>query len=465
MKSKFIASAIVLIFVAVLYSFYTWITRTDWKRETKAFDIGVDGYIYGYPLVLMNATKQATLSPKGLGVSEKPINTFIHSREFATTSYTLVTSPNVDTLYSNAWLDLSKGPLLLHVPKTTGRYYIMQMLDAWTNVFADPGTRTAGSEGGEYVIVGPKWTEEFPAHATRINSATDMAWINLRIECFGPHDYPAVNAIQDQFTLNPLQSVEAHISRLPLTAHTHDPSPEYIVSHMNANQFFNTMEDLLTDTPPTPADEPIIEKLATINIYPSRESEREELDPAIEAGLEKAIPVAKSRINAAIHMIGDVVNGWRICKSDIGTYRTNYLQRAAIACWALGVNLPEDAVYPFTYVDSDGNHLNGSRTYKIHFDKGKTPPVNAFWSITMYNAEHFLVANRLDRYAIQSHNNLQYNTDGSLDIFIQRTPPKEKIMNWLPCPKEYFNLILRMYWPKSEVLDGTWTPPAVLLVE
>jgi hypothetical protein len=242
-------------------------------------------------------------------------------------------------------------------------------------------------------------------------------------------------------------------------------SPASAVSRMSANEFFGTLEKLLVSTPPTPADAPIIEKLASINIFPGTSFEKEGIDPAIKRGLEKAVQAAKSKIKAAIHLSGRVENGWRFCNTEIGAYGTNYLLRASVSCWALGVNLPEDAVYPFTYVDSDGNHLNGANTYKIHFEKDQTPPVHAFWSITMYDANHFLVENPMDRYAIQSHNHLQYNTDGSLDIIIQKNAPKDKPANWLPCPKSDFNLILRMYWPKPQVLDGAWSPPAVEKVE
>jgi hypothetical protein len=464
MKAKSLSLAIFLIFIGVIFSLSTWAYNADWRREARAFDIGVEGYIYGYPLVLMNATKQVAIRPEDRRSSTSEINTFIHFRKLVSPGDTLVISPNVDTLYSNAWLDLSKGPLLLHIPKTTGRYYVMGMLDAWTNVFANPGTRTDGSDGDDFVIVGPHWNGELPSNLTKITASTDSAWIILRIECFGPEDYESVHSLQNQFTIHPLDTKEIPIP-LSLSTVPNAPSPESVVSHMNAKEFFGTMEELLTVTPPDCADALIVDKLASIEIFPQKPSERQEIDPAIKRGLEKSIQVAKSKIKAAIHFSGQVMNGWRMCKTMVGAYGTDYLLRASIACWALGANLPEDTVYPFTYVDIDGDHLNGENRYRIHFEQDQIPPVHAFWSITMYDANHFLVANPMDRYAIQSHNHLEYNTDGSLDIIIQRKAPQEKPTNWLPSPKGEFNLILRMYWPKPQVLDGSWSPPAVEKVD
>lgn len=459
MSRKYLSISGILIFFAILFMLYRWVTFADRTREENAFGIGVQGYIFGYPLVVMDATKTAFFKGKE-GPQEKYLNAFVHSTELASPDFRLVASPNVDTLYSHAWLDLSKGPLLLHIPETVGRYYVLELLDGWTNVIADPGTRTIGPHAKDYIIIGPNWDGQIPAHVTAIKVPTNMAWIILRIECTGPADLSTVQSIQKAFSLKQLEGTD-HFALNLQDPYSPLPSPASTVEHMNAYEFFGTMARLLIANPPASADAPIISKLGSIGIFPGISFEKKELDPAVYRGLQKAIPVAQTRIQATANAKGKIVNGWTLFSAKIGTYGTDYLLRACITSWGLGVNLPEDAIYPFTYVDSDGNPLNGAHTYRIHFAKGETPPVYAFWSITMYGADHFLVANPIHRYAIQSHKPLHYNDDGSCDLIIQRDQPTQHPENWLPSPEGDFNLILRMYWPKSEALDGIWTPPHV----
>jgi hypothetical protein len=234
---------------------------------------------------------------------------------------------------------------------------------------------------------------------------------------------------------------------------------------MNGTTFFNTLASLLKSNPPPPSEASVLAKLAKIGVVPGEKFDPGKLDPSVAKGLEKSVSVALEKLRTAAKETGTQVNGWRVPPMILGNYGTDYGARAVVALIALGANLPGDAVYPTAYVDGDGKPLNGANGYLLHFDKGETPPVNAFWSITMYNADSFFVDNPINRYAISSWMLLKRNKDGSIDIFIQReSPGKDKEANWLPAPADNFNLTLRMYWPKDKapsILDGTWKPPAV----
>ena len=459
MNTKSFTVAAFLIFIAVIYGLMTWTASSDRSLEEKGFSLGVEGYIYGYPLVVMDAAKQAQTQANDVA-SDAIINTFQHYREQIPSNNAHAKSPNLDTLLSTAWLDLSTGPLLFHIPDTTGRYYFIEMLDGWTSLFANPGTRTIGSKSTDYVIVGPDWQEVIPPDMPQLKASTNMALISLHIQCFGADDYAAAQALQDQFSLAPMGSSTVFPPVLIASAPPSTPSAA-LVSDMTPRKYFDTFERLLVTNPPSPADSLIMEQLSSVEVFQDRVPERMERDPATQRGLDRSAPAALEKIRAAIPSTYKMVNGWETLTTEIGTYGTNYLLRAAVAAADLGMPLLQDAVYPATSVDGENQPLNGGHSYTLHFAKGMTPPVNAFWSLTMYNKDHTLVDNPLQRYSLQSEQTLHYNADGSLDIIIQKDAPKETQVNWLPSPEGDFTLILRMYWPKPEVLDGIWSPPAV----
>jgi hypothetical protein len=375
---------------------------------------------------------------------------------------------NVDTLYSSAFLDLSSEPLVLSVPDTGGRYYLLPLLDAWTNVFATPGARTTGTKAGDFAITGPNWTGALPAGMREIKSPTNTVWILGRTQTNGPEDYPAVHTVQAGFKLVPLslfgKPYAAPDGLVDPNADMKTPPVEQL-QKMTGVEFLTTLARLLKSNPPPAADQPILAKLATIGVIPGQDFDPSRLDPAIAKGLEGVVSSAIATLQKEAKQMGTDVNGWRIPKMDIGAFGTDYDTRAFIALIAFGANLPADSLYPTSFVDAEGKPLNGANRYTLHFDAGLTPPVNAFWSVTMYDPQSFFVDNPINRYAISSWMPLHHNGDGSLDICIQHdSPGADKEANWLPAPDSGFNITLRMYWPKDEtpsIIDGSWKPPAV----
>ena len=440
-------------------------------QAEKAIELGVQAVIYGLPLVMMDLTmKRSTNVKRAFGLAA-PANQFAHAPIFPPATFKNVVRANVDTLYSSAFLDLSSEPLVLSVPDTGGRYYLMPMLDAWTDVFATPGARTTGTKAGDFAITGPNWKGNLPAGVQEIKSPTNMVWILGRTQTNGPSDYPAVHAIQAGMKLVPLSQYGK-----PYVAPegTVDPNadmktpPVEELQRMTGVEFLTALARLLKSNPPPAADAPMLEKLATIGVVPGQDFDLGKLDPTIAKGLEGIVPRALATLQGQAKTMGTAVNGWHIPKMDIGAFGTDYDTRAFIALIAFGANLPEDALYPTAFVDGEDKPFDGANRYVLHFDAGLTPPVNAFWSVTMYDPQSFFVDNAINRYAISSWMPLKPNDDGSVDIHIQHdSPGADKEANWLPAPSGGFNLTLRMYWPKDQspsIIDGSWKPPAVTKV-
>jgi hypothetical protein len=458
-----IAAALILVLVARGYS--RGASRISSVPEQEALEIGVEAYIYGYPLVTMEMTRRVTTNVNAPLATKVPMGRFANVRDYPDASFKDVTAPNADTLYSAAWLDLSKEAYVLHVPDEAGRYYLMPMLDGWTNVFASTGKRTTGTKAGDFIITGPRWKGTLPRGVTRYKSPTDIVWIIGRTYSTGtPEDFREVHAIQDQYSLKPLSAYGKRYSppkvKVDPNIDTKTP-PRDQVNHMPAAAYFKLLAALMIKNPPSAADSPIIGKMAKVGIVPGRDFDIGRLDPVVEKALEQAATTGLEQIQAETTHIGKKVNGWQM--TFMGKYGTDYLFRAAVALVGLGANLPEDAIYPMTATDGSGQTLNGANKYALHFEKGKLPPVNGFWSLTMYNAEYFFVANQLNRYTLSQRNNFNLNPDGSVDLYLQHEPPaKRQQANWLPAPEGNFKLMLRLYWPKEALLTGSWEPPAVV---
>ncbi|HVY56152.1 MAG TPA: DUF1254 domain-containing protein [Thermodesulfobacteriota bacterium] len=446
--------------------------QTSKLSEQAALTLGTEAYIYGYPLVTMEMTRRVMTNaaePKG---SHAPMYQFANLRQYPNASFKDVTAPNADTLYSAAWLDLSKEPYVLSLPEEGSRYYLMPMLSGWTNVFADPGTRTTGTGVQSYAITGPGWKGALPAGVKELKSPTNLVWIIGRTYCTGtPEDYNAVHKIQDEYKLVPLSSYgKPYVPPMGKV----DPSIDMKtavrdqVNALSAEVYFKLLSELMKSNPPAPEDGPMLQKLALIGIVPGQDFDISRLDPAVVKGLEGAPKAGVERIMTAAKNPGKKVNGWAVT-TGLGDYGTNYMLRAVVAAIGLGANLSKDAVYPKTLVDGEGKRLNGTNKYVLTFPKGQTPPVKGFWSLTMYNKHYFFVNNSLHRYTLSPRNDLKYNADGSLDLYIQKeSPGADKESNWLPAPEGNFVLMLRMYWPDEtppSILDGTWSPPPVARVE
>jgi hypothetical protein len=435
-----------------------------WGKQTALNSMALDAYIYGYPLVLMDVTKNIMLA------NGSQQNQFLNERVFPNPQYTTIIRPNVDTLYSMAWLSLSKGPVVLCVPDTHRRYYLMEFLDAWTNVFASIGARTTGTQAGAYAITGPNWNGMLPEGIIRVQAPTNTVWIIGRTQTNGPKDYPIIHAIQDQYTLVPLKCWgkldEQYKSDTKKNQFTINPVDQ--VATMNAATFFQIMMKAMHKNPPWIKDPAMYRKLTALGLIPGKTLVCFNLRPSAKHALDLAANYGPRLIKAEAskRYIQNNINGWALLIDDIGFYGTDYLQRAIVAMTGIGANLPQDSVYAPAFIDANKMPLAGYNDYRIHFESGQFPPVNAFWSITIYNDKGYLVENSINRYAIGPHlKKLNYNADGSLDIFIGNlSPGKDYINNWLPAPKGSFNLILRMYWPKQSVLSEQWRPPGIIRI-
>jgi DNA sulfur modification protein DndE len=433
--------------------------------DAEAEAIAIDAYIYGYPLITMDVTRQVMTNTENSTVGKAPMGQFGNLRTYPNADFKDVTTPNADTLYSIAWLDLSKEPYILHVPEEGNRYYLMPMLSAWTNIFAAPGTRTTGTQAGDYAITGPKWNGTLPDGVKEFKSPTNLVWVLGRTYSTGtPEDYKLVHAIQDQYSVKPLSYFGKDYTppkgsfnpKIDMKTPVRDQ-----VNYLDAVTFFNRMMALMVENPPAHEDAPILERISKIGIVAGHKLEQAQLNPNIARVLQLVPRLAQEKILAHVSKAGKTINGWDFILKT-GQYGTDYLQRAFIAAVGLGANLPEDAIYPSTHVDSRGQQLDGTYKYVIHFEKGQMPPVKGFWSLTLYNNQYFFVKNPLNRYNLSSRDPFKYNSDGSLDLYIQNSPPdKEKEANWLPAPKGPFVLTFRFYWPEKELLDGMWKPPIV----
>jgi hypothetical protein len=417
--------------------------------------------------------------PAGKELGFGPPNTFQNIPAYPSATDKVVVRPNFDTLYSTAWLDLSKEPLVVSVPDTKGRYYLLPMLDMWTDVFASPGWRTTGTHAQHLLVAPAGWrpdlrerlVEEFrlPRDIQRIDAPTSHAWVIGRIKTDGPQDYDAVHEIQAGLKVTPLSEwgrtprpVEA---RIDPGVDTKTP-PKAQSEAMPGDTFFSYAAELLKVNQPHLTDEPIVARMKKIGIEPGKSFNIEKASPAVRAALEAAPESAQKLMQWKLPTIARVTNHWSMNTDTIGVYGNYYLQRAIVANAGLGANVPQDAIYPLNLGDQAGRPLDGANKYVLHFDKGTLPPVDAFWSVTLYDPAGYQVANPLNRFALSSWMPFKYDPDGSLTLYVQHdNPGKDKEANWLPAPKAPFNLTMRLYAPKAEALLGKWSPPPVTKTE
>ena len=442
------------------------------QAEDETYSIARDAYFYAYPIVSMDMTmRQATNVPDANTLNMRaPVNQFAHARSYPRADEKDVVRFNFDTLYSMAWLDLSKEPIILSVPDTGGRYYLLPMLDMWSDVFAVVGSRTTGTKAGNFAIVPTGWNGTLPAGVTSIAAPTPAIWILGRTQTNGPADYAAVNKVQDGYKLTPLsQWGKDYIppKNQPVNPQVDNQTPPLVqVNQLDGVAMLKRLADLLMMYPPHPNDNPILFRMKRLGIEVGKPLDTRKLTAEQVATINKAAKDALQEMPVAMRAAGAFVNGWNIGVENMGTYGTSYKRRAFVALGGLGCNLPEDAVYPTAFVDGQGRPLSGASKYVLHFDKGQLPPANAFWSITMYDKEGFQVPNPIDRFAIGSHDRLRFNDDGSLDIYVQtQSPGKDKESNWLPAPKGDFEPSMRLYSPRPEALDLIWSPPPFVKVE
>ena len=434
--------------------------------EEEAHAIGVDAYLYFYPILTMDVTRKQLTNeePKPGGIGG-PMNRFANVGAFPAADMRVVVRPNFDTLYSSGWLDLTKEPMVVSAPDTDGRYYLLPMLDMWTDVFASPGWRTTGTKVGNFLVTPPGWTSTVPDDMTQIQAPTPYVWIIGRTKTDGPADYDAVHKIQAGYKITPLSQWGGEPTAPEVKI---DPSvdmktpPKIQVDTMPADKYFAYAAELLKLHPPHITDQPIIAQLKRIGFEVGKSFDLDKADPAVKKGLASAAEDAQKLMEWKVPTLARIANGWSMNTDTMGVYGNYYLKRAIVTQLGLGANLPEDAIYPLNLADDTGKPLDGASNYVLHFDKGQTPPVNAFWSVTLYDPQGFQVANPLNRFAVSSWMPFKYNSDGSLDLYFQNeSPGADKEANWLPAPKGPYNLTMRLYAPKAEALTGKWNPPPV----
>ena len=425
-------------------------------------------YIWGFPLVSMERQFNYVTSPNiPPGPGRGPANSPACAPDLYNASYTDIVNINSNTLYCFAQFDLRNEPVVVVVPPISDRYYTFQFMDAYTNNYAYVGQRASGTTGGTYLLAGPDWKGQVPEGMTKIWTPTNLVWLANRILVKGPADVPNVNAIQDKIIVKPLSEFQGNATTSAPAAIQANTSKEVPIGPQpslispTGIKIFDEIGAAMVGNPLNPPDPVLVTKLASIGIGPGKVPSSEAND-TIKAALQAGITEGQKLIDARVTNLGPVVNGW-LTAPQAGVYGTNYLFRAAVAQFGIGVNTAQEAYLPTTFTDSQGKPLSGNSSYLIHFEPGQTPPVDAFWSITMYNDKVLLVDNPINRYSIGTYTEgLKNNTDGSLDIYIQNTSPGEdKESNWLPSPVGAFSLTMRLYLPQPQILNGTWQLPLV----
>ncbi len=366
-------------------------------------------------------------------------------------------------------MDVEHEPLVLSVPEMTGRYYLVQVCDYWTNS-QSLGTRTTGSAAQDFVFVGPGRKGTVPEGMTAVKLATNKAWTFISTQFNGPSDLAAANQVQGGYQLTPLSSWGKKYTapaNVPVDKNVNTTTtPAAQVKAYSAETFLSQLGPLMAPNPPAAADAPVIAQLARIGIVPGQPFDWGKLNPAEQTAAQAGIVKARLATDkaAAAPPGSSTANHWLVA-NNWGTYGTDYLLRAVVSLIGLGAELPQDQMYPFAVKDSQGKLLNGNNTYTIHFDKGQFPPTDAIWSLTLYDDQLHLSANSANRYNISpNQQKLSYNSDGSLDIYIQNTQPSSTAQqaNWLPAPAAPFILVLQVYSPKEALQTYKWTAPPIV---
>jgi hypothetical protein len=422
-------------------------------RARRAFATGVAAYVYGAPPLSISAT-----------VRRFPVNRLVSIAQLVTPEVRTVVAPNHDTAYSVGRLDLAAGPMVFDVPDTAGRYYVLQFLDAYSNTIDYIGRRTTGTRAGSYAVVPPGYAGPLPTGVRRIESPTKTVWVLGRTLVRDAGDLAAiVPGILSAYGVTPLDDWAAGDRQAPLVLPAFPPD-QTRVRLPRGLAFYDALGAALAEDPPPRADACALRAFAAAGIGAGMTPSREARGPA-RAAL-RAAPRAGARIVAAAvrrsnHWSRRRNNGWSVGASYVGDYGRNYLGRAAIAQVALGANTPPETVYAYGFSDSRGRPLGGARRYTLRFRAGRLPPVDAFWSLTMYDGASYLHPNALKRYAIGDRTaGLRRGRGGSLTLYLQSRPPRgRRRANWLPAPRGRFRVIMRLYEPRRSVLSGAWRPP------
>jgi hypothetical protein len=445
------------------------VPASEW-RENYAYTLGVQAYVYGFPWVYLPTLRYLwvtqPMDPRMTPYA--PVNHFWNGRFLADATYRNGGSPNNDTLYSIAWVDVTREPMVLSVPDMGDRYYTFEIASLDSDNFAYVGKRTTGSGPGNFAIVGPDWKGKLPKGVVALDpSRTPWVLIIGRTLVDNAADVLVVNKLQDQYRLTPLSMWGKPDATLPASRDVwkpFDPKTDPLAQ-------WKTMNRAMTENPPVSRDALLIKTFATIGVGPGQDVDK--MDEATKRGLVRAAVDGRTLLQGAISSgeLGKRINYWNFPPRDFGRAGTvdDFLLRGALQCLGgIIANDPEEAVYANTALDSDGTTLDGSKNYVLHFASNQLPKVKAFWSITMYSPDYNLVDNPINRYSIGDRTpGVKRDADGGLTVYIQATSPaKDKESNWLPSTKSGpFLLILRTYMPEQEILEQTWQIPGVAAVK
>jgi hypothetical protein len=442
--------------------------------ETKA--IAEEGFIYGLPIVMNYAVMYEYAVDKGNPEFKAPFNQIKNEARVFTYKDTAIVTPNSDTPYSFAWLDLRAEPIVLSVPAVEkGRYYAVQLEDGNTFNYGYIGSRATGNDAGDYLVAGPDWKGETPPGIKKVfHSITQFSVAGYRTQLFGPADMPNVVKVQSGYRVQPLSAFLKQ-SAPPAAPTINFPN---INKELAKTGFFDYLDFSLQFAPAGPEEKDIREKLARLGIGAGKTFDFKALSPQQKAAVVDGVKAGEEKIKQYLLAGEKVINGWKIGAyfGDRDFFHGNWLLRAAGAQAGIYGNDAIEATYPMTKTLADGEPLDGSKhNYTLTFPVGQLPPVNAFWSVTMYDGKtQFLVKNPINRYLLNSPMlpNMKKNADGSLTLYIQKdSPGKDKESNWLPAPNDLIYLVMRLYWPKTEppsILppgEGTWKPPGIVKVK
>jgi hypothetical protein len=470
MKTRTILAAVLATVLALTTAHAQDIT----PAETKA--IAEEGFIYGLPIVMNYAVMYEYAVDKNSGQFKAPFNQINNEARVFTYKDTAIITPNSDTPYSIAWMDLRAEPIVLSVPAVEkSRYYSVMLCDGNTFNYGYIGSRATGNEAGDYMVVGPDWKGTTPPGIKKVfRSTTQFSMAAYRTQLFNPEDIPNVVKVQAGYKVQ-LLSTYLNQPAPPAAPAVNFPK---IDKEMVRTAFFAYLDFALQFAPAGPEEKEIRAKLARIGVGPGKTFDFKDLSPAQQAQVGLGMKDGEAKVEKFLASGVKDVNGWKIGSwfGDRAFYDGNWLKRAAAATGGIYGNDAAEATYPLTKTLANGEPLDGSKhDYTLTFAAGQLPPVNAFWSVTMYDGKtQFLIKNPINRYLINSPMlpGMKKNADGSLTLYIQKdSPGADKEANWLPAPNDLIYLVLRLYWPKTEAPsilppgEGIWTPPGIVKVK
>lgn len=431
----------------------------DSETDENIWETVEDAYVYAFPLVLMDATETSATNTEEAVTGKAPVNQFIHSAALADAQFRTVVTPNVDTIYSQVWYDLSEEPMVYELPETD-RFCKVQVLDGWTN------TAAVLDKAGAYAITLSTWEGELPEGVTRIDVPTSMAWSITRIVLSGEEDLPNVYAIQEKMKLMPLSDyISGDTYEPPRGSYSeeNDYIPVDKVLSMDPITFFNKANELMVKNPPAAADKEMLEKIAAVNIGPGMEFDTSVLTGDVAENWKTMLTEVRLKLIKEGQKFSKKLGQWDYFGEPIGDFNTEYAYRALVALAGLGANTVEVALYPKIEQDADGNTLTGEKSYILHFESYPQVLEGGFWSVTAYGDDDFLIDNPIDRYCINDRSGLQANDDGSVDVILSEDAPKDTT-NWLPVGDGGFHLFMRIYTPDMDALE-TWTAPTITEID